>query len=331
MELQTRHYRRRIPTWRRIALSGLGDGTCQYPQPGVPQVYPPCTAVNTGGSPATYVAPNLTPVPGCISGPEPYSAECQALLMATQHQNQSALDAANRAVFVANCNRDYQANATRYRELGMEVPPNDCEYRAYGQTLPGTTGGTAAYLPGTPQGILDWRAANPAGGSPGPAAGSTSPGGLALSFAFTNLTSGDNTNFKVGDRWQIDITGPPNAPVSMNGGRNGENNLHQMGVIDSSGRFKLNGQMGQGEIGSWTEAWRVNNQIIASFSFRVQPSGSVTGNAPATTGGGQTAKTSSGVLDKLPGGLITIGGSDIPIWALGAAAVVAYFMFKRGR
>jgi hypothetical protein len=331
------------PGWGR-GLRGLGQ-TCQVPQPGVPMVYPACPTYSASG-PATYVAPTSTTPPACTQDTRPggaaFSAECQAQLQAYQQAQMAADNAANRAVFVENCNRDWQANAVRYQELGMAVPPNDCAYRGYGQTLPGTTGSYAGYLPGTPQEILDWRAANPGGGSPGPVAGGggTTGGGLSPSFAFTNLTSGDNTNFKVGDRWQILVTGPPNAPVSFNGGRNGENQVHPMGSTDSTGKFTLNGQMGQGEIGDWAEAWRVNNQIVASFSFHVLPSSSVTtpSSTPGTgtgTGSGsrQTTQssTSKSVFDTLPGGSVEIGGMDIP-WALiGGGLVVAYFMFKGGR
>ena len=154
MEIEARPYRRPMPTWRKIALNGLGDGPCQVPQPGVAQVYPACTGNYTGvpqvPQAATYQAPNLAPVPACISGPEPYSAECQQQLMDTQHANQSALDAANRAVFVADCNSNWAANDAQYARLGLPRPANDCQQRLYGQTLPGTTGGAQqAQIPTT--------------------------------------------------------------------------------------------------------------------------------------------------------------------------------------
>jgi len=361
MELQLRPSNPRFhPLVRprsRHGLRGLGQ-TCQVPQPGVPMVYPACPAsapiisgipaatYTQGPAPATYVAPPSIPVPACSQDTRPggaaFSAECIAQVQAAQQARMAADNQANRAVFVANCNRDWEANAVRYRELGMEVPPNDCEYRGYGQTLPGTTGSYTGYLPGTPQAIIDWRTANPGGGSPGPAAGSggTAGGGLSPSFAFTNLTSGDNTNFKVGDRWQIQITGPANTPVSYNGGRNGENKLIQVGSTDSTGKLILNGQMGQGEIGDWLEAWRLNNQVIQNLTFRVLPSSSVT--APTTpgtgagTGSGQSRETTQSsitksVFDSLPGGSVSIGGTEVP-WALiGGGLLVAYFIFKGGR
>jgi hypothetical protein len=52
----------------------------------------------------------------------------------------AADNAANRAVFVQNCNQAWAENDARYAALGMPRPANDCNQRLYGQTLPGTTG-----------------------------------------------------------------------------------------------------------------------------------------------------------------------------------------------
>lgn len=333
MELQRVSPRPFVPTWRKIARSGLGAD----PGVNVTTMWTPSGGYVGSTPAAVYQAPAHVPVPACIQDTRPggaaFSGECQAQLRAANDANIAADAGANRAVFVQNCNRDWQANAERYRQLGMAVPPNDCDYRGYGLTPAGSTGGYSGYVAGTPQNIIDWRNANPGGGSPGPAAGGAGPANSAgARLAFTNLTSGDNTNFKVGDRWEIVISGAaPNAPVSMNGGKDGANSLFPMGNTDASGTFRTNGQMGQGEIGSWSEAWRVNNQIVSSFSFRVSPSGSVTNTTAGNTGGGQTVKTTPSVFDTLPGGSIQIGGNDIPVLALGAAAIVAFFLFKGGR
>lgn len=327
MELQTRH--RRVPTWRKIALNGLGAD----PGVNVTTMWTPSGGWAGSSGPAVYQAPTLIPTPACISGPQPYSAECQAQLMAAQQTNLAASSSANRAVDEANCNRDWEMNAARFRELGMAVPPNDCAYRGYGLTLPGTTGGYSGYLQGTPQEIIDWRNLNPGGGSPGPQAQViVSAGGTQ--FAFTNLTSGDNTNFRVGDRWQIQILAAPNLPVTMSGGRNGENVSHSMGSTDATGRFILNGQMGEGEIGDWREAWRVAGNIIKDIGFKVSPSGGSVAAAQAT-GGGQSTQTQppnqTSVFGTLPGGSISIGGTDIPWVLIGGGLAVAYFLFMRGK
>jgi hypothetical protein len=155
----------------------------------------------------------------------------------------------------------------------------------------------------------------------------------AAQFSFTNLTSGDNATFKVGDRWEIRISGAtPNAPVSVNGGLNGANVLTQMGNTDASGRFTLNGQMEQSQVGSWIEAWRVNNQIIASFSFRVSPAGSVVDGgpvAPAAPPRTTTTTSFTDVLSSMPGGSVEIGGMEIPWMALGIGAIALLLVIKK--
>jgi hypothetical protein len=153
-------------------------------------------------------------------------------------------------------------------------------------------------------------------------------------FTFTNLTSGNNSSFVVGDRWEVRISGAaPNAPVSVNGGMNGANALTPMGSTDASGNYTRNGQMTQAEVGSWQEAWRVNNQIIASFTFKVSPAGTATTSGTGTgTGGGQSTQTTSSISKSvsgaLPGGSVSIGGMDIPVWGLGLAAVALFFMMR---
>ena len=289
------------------------------------------------------VAPGHVPVPACTqdtrSGGAAFSAECIAAVLAAQQQNMAADSAANKSVFVANCNSDWEANAAAYRARGMAVPPNDCAYRGYGLTQPGTTGSFVGYVAGTPQEIIDWRNANPGGGSPGPAAGGPvqgSPGVPQLSF--TNLTSGDNSNFKVGDRWQVVISGAqPGRGVSLYGGKDGVLANSQMGLVDSSGRFTLNGQMDQGQVGSWSEAWAVNNQQLASFSFKVSPGSTTAPPSTSNTGaGGPILKTpaAGGAVPSIQntlGGTVSIGGIDVPVWGLGLAGVAILFFMMRGR
>jgi hypothetical protein len=125
---------------------------------------------STAISGPAYVAPSHVPVPACALG-DPWvaaSADCQAQLMAAQQQNLAADSGANRDYDISVCESNYAQNAAQYRALGMPVPPDDCNYRGYGLTLPGTTGGYSGYMPGTPQEVLDWRAANPGGGVDNP-------------------------------------------------------------------------------------------------------------------------------------------------------------------
>jgi len=236
--------------------------------------------------------------------------------MAAQQANMGAQNAANRAVFVADC-----LNAGNSADV--------CNARTYGQTPVG--GYTSDAFVQGPQLLQD--AAGNFVAWPGSAAGGSggSTGGGASVFTFTNLTSGDNSNFKVGDRWQIQISGAaPNAPVSVNGGMNGANALTPMGSTDASGNYTRNGQMSQAEVGSWQETWRVNNQILNTFTFKVSPAGTAAGGTG--TGGGQSTQTTSSitksVFGTLPGGSVSIGGMNIPVWGLGLAAVALFFMMR---
>src|ERR1700676_3410059 len=88
------------PMYRRAGFAGLGDGTCQTPQPGVPQYYPPCPAsapISSGTpasqytgqpAPAVYQAPTPVAVPACTLDTRPggaaFSDACIAQLLAAQ-------------------------------------------------------------------------------------------------------------------------------------------------------------------------------------------------------------------------------------------------------
>ncbi len=167
--------------YRRGGFRGLRDGSSINPTtmwtPSTGFLATPGDVSTALAPPATYVAPNYVPTPACASGPSMFTSECIAQVLAAQQQNMAANNDANRAVFVADCNRDWAMNAENYQNLGLQVPPNDCAYRGYGQTIPGIspTGSYSGYLPGTPQDIIDWRTANPGGGSPGPVLVSNDP------------------------------------------------------------------------------------------------------------------------------------------------------------
>jgi hypothetical protein len=130
----------------------------------------PAASSSSSGIPAAgvFVEPTVQAALNCVdpaSGMPYFSPDCVNENLRREAANNAARAAANRAVFVQNCNRDWTMNADQYRALGMPVPPNDCEYRGYGQVpAGGGTGGSAAYVAGTPQAVLDWREANPGGG-----------------------------------------------------------------------------------------------------------------------------------------------------------------------
>ena len=93
--------------------------------------------------------------------------------------------------------------------------------------------------------------------------------------------------------------------------------------------------MDQSQIGSWVEAWRVNNQIIGRTDFQVVP-GTTTAPPPPPpkttstgtgTGTGTVTGAGGGGTNFLTGD-VTLGGTQIPIWAIGLAAVAVLFMMR---
>jgi hypothetical protein len=319
------------PMYRRAGFAGLGLTPGYTPaQQAMADAY--LAQTGGGGGGAVYVAPPTTGAPACSSSPFANisdSPECIAALLAWQQQNFQAANNANFQVDYTNC-------------VNQGLSPAVCGARTYGLTPAGGFTSDAGAGPGGSQLILDANG-NPVSGVPvytGPplpgmvaGGGSNTPAqGARTVLSFTNLTSGDNTNFKVGDRWQIKITGAaPNAPVTVSGGMSGGSTFASQGMTnqsttDSSGNFTMNGQMTQAQIGNWSEAWSVAGAPISSFTFNVSP-------VSGSTGSGQSTKTSttstSSVFGTLPGGSVDIGGVSVPWLGIGAAVVVLFFMMRK--
>lgn len=148
----------------------------------------------------------------------------------------------------------------------------------------------------------------------GPAA---SGGGVvkAGSVAFTNITSGNASQFRVGDSWRVSISGAsPNQPIVVTGVQNGKSSTTQLGVTDASGAWTSTGTMDASTVGNWTESWSVGGVPAAQLSFTV---GSGSGSSAA-----QTPADTFDVGSVLGGSLI--GG--IPNWALLAAGLGLVFV-----
>jgi hypothetical protein len=334
------------PMYRRAGFAGirgLGDGTCQTPQPGVPQVYPPCPTfapISSGTpasqytgqpAPAVYQAPTPVSVPACSQDTRPggaaFSAACIAQVLAAQQQNFQLANNANFVVDYTNC-------------VNSGLSPAVCGSRTYGLTPAGGFTSDAGGGPGGTPLILDANG-NPVSGVPvytGPPLPGMTPGAgggaptLASSITFTNLSSGNSSKLTVGDRWQIQISNAArNAPVSVTGGQNGANATTPMGTTDSSGNWTSNGQVTADMIGSWQEAWSVGGQPVGTISFSVVPAaGGASSSTPSTStsGAGQTV---TGSFMDLFSKSTTIGGASIPDWALiGAGLVVVFLMMRKG-
>jgi len=75
---------------------------------------------------------------------------------------------------------------------------------------------------------------------------------------FVNLTTGDGTHLKVGDRWALTITGDANVNVEIGGWQNAvQLTPVSLGQTDTAGVFTMSGQAGRGELGSWRETFQV--------------------------------------------------------------------------
>jgi hypothetical protein len=303
------------PLDRRGRLSGLGQSNVNPTT-----IWTPQSGYAVGGGSTSYVAPAQVAVPACASGPAATadSAACQQQLMASQTQNLAADTGANLTVDQNTCEANYAENAAQYAALGLPAPPNTCMQETYGLVPADSTGGVNILAGNATQYLTSTTPIAPTAYTP---AASGSAGGGPAVFSFTNLTSGNNSVFNVGDRWQIQISGAaPNAPVSLAGGQNGANTTTAMGTTDSTGSFATNGQMTAAEVGSWTEAWTVGGVPISSFGFTVNPAPGV-----AATGGSVT-----GSMADLLSASTTLGGTSIPDWAIGLGALaLLWVMFKK--
>jgi hypothetical protein len=309
----------------RLMLAGLRGLGASNVNPTT--IWTPQSGYNVGGGSTSYQAPAQVAVPACASSSDANTADsaaCQEQLMAAQTQNLAADTGANLTVDQNICESNYAENASAYAALGITPPPNTCMEETYGLVPADSTGGVnilagnaTQYLTSTTP-IAPTPYVQTSGGSNTP----TSSGRPVLSF--TNLTSGNNSVFNVGDRWQIQITGAaPNAAVSVTGGQGGASSTAAMGTTDSSGSFSMNGQMSAAQVGPWTEQWIVNGSSIGSFSFTVSSTSST--STAAATGGSVT-----GSMSDLLSASTTVGGTSIPDWAIGLGAVVLlWVMFKK--
>ncbi len=313
------------PMYRRAGFAGLG----QDPSINPTTIWTPSGGFNfatPGGSggPAVYQAPTSVAVPTCSQDTQPggaaFSSACIAQVLAAQQQNMQLANNANFVVDYTNC-------------VSGGNSPAVCASRTYGLTPAG--GYTSDAGPNSAPVILDANG-NPVTGVPvytgAPLPGmtpATTPGVQPL-LKFTNLTSGNASQLKVGDRWQIQITGAiPNGAVTVTGGQNGAHDTTPMGNADSLGNWTSNGQITADQIGSWTEAWTVGGQPVGQFAFTVAPA-NAPGSTPSTSTTPATGQTVNGSFMDLLNKTTSIGGTSIPDWALvGGALVVLFLVMKK--
>jgi hypothetical protein len=140
--------------------------------------------------------------------------------------------------------------------------------------------------------------------------------------SITNLSRPSASSFQVGDRWEIRVSGAANSPVSVTAKLpNGETSSTSYGSTDSSGSYRMNGQMAEDSIGHWVETWHVGNRDAAAISFDVLPAAS-----KETPSG-----TSQDILkDILPTGDVSSWVSENK-WLLIGGAAALFFVMGRGK
>ena len=98
-----------------------------------------------------------------------------------------------------------------------------------------------------------------------------------------NLSHPFRSEFQIGDRFEIQITGAPRQPISVRTGRQGRTDWGPViASTDDMGRWSTAAQFEKSDFGSWSEAWTVGGQLaVPAIQFSV--------NAPCLPGRAKAA------------------------------------------
>src|ERR1700723_1376032 len=78
----------------------------------------------------------------------------------------------------------------------------------------------------------------------------------------TNLSRPGSTDFQVGDRFEIVVTGAPDLPVSVRTMRQGRTDWGPVvAYTDANGRWSTQGQFEKQDFGGWREIWTVGGKV----------------------------------------------------------------------
>lgn len=103
----------------------------------------------------------------------------------------------------------------------------------------------------------------------------TPPPQSGPSVQVLNVTKPGQSNFVVGDQFQVIVTGQPGQDVSVVATLNGKTlDGSDFGTIDASGTLKISGTMAPENAGAWLETWSLDGTPIANVNFLVGASGS---------------------------------------------------------
>ena len=157
-----------------------------------------------------------------------------------------------------------------------------------------------------------------------------SPVPVAATVTLVNV-SRPGQSLQVGDSWRLDITGPPNAPVSITATKNGASmGTTPMGSTDQSGKLSLNATADSSVVGDWREMVTVGASPAPVLAFSVgaaSSGGAGAGNGAGTPGTGSpqappatppaTPPVAGGSLTDLLNKTFSIAGYNVPVWEAG--------------
>ena len=234
---------------------------------------------NQGNQPVSTIAnPNAAPGAAPVYQAPTGIEDCVSMGLATSAGQ--ACVARNTARAVAAENQHLADNAQYQTQLcisnggGGWVPQG----QDVGQWCAGQYGGsvTPGYVPIVSSGPSGTPVTPPAAGA------AVVPAAGAARLSFQNLTNASTSQFQVGDKWVVSITGAvPNTQVGVSGGMNGAMSYSVMGSTDGSGNFSKSGQITADQVGTWQETWGVGDptkgpaQSVGFIAFTVNPAATV--------------------------------------------------------
>jgi hypothetical protein len=181
----------------------------------------------------------------------------------------------------------------------------------------------------------------PIGSSQTATASASSTGGtadMAVSAKVSNYSRPGNP-LRSGDTFLVEVTGPPNQPVTVRATQNGKDlGETAYGSTDSSGRFRLTGSLTDAHTGNWVEVWSVGGRPAPGVSFSVGPavsstvsSGDKASGDKASEGGdrGDAGATTGGSGGGAGGGSGAGFLSGVNPWVLVAVAAGAFLLVKK--
>jgi hypothetical protein len=276
----------------------------------------------------------------------PFLTPAYYATVAAQNNNECAVDPSSSACAVW---QDIQAPTIAQTNLNATQLDlkNWCEQNAFDVQQFGDAPDTASCSGSTPLPSVVAAAAAQGVKAPAYQMAAGSQPGLTTSSASSTPASVTLTNVSrpgqplaAGDGFLLTIKGAPNSPVVGSASQNGTSlGSTPWGNTDSTGVKQINGTMSAPNVGNWVETWTVGGGPPANLSFSVSasPGSPAGGGAPAGGGGGggtptpapAPAAAAAPAFDlSFLTNTVPLFGFNVPVWALGAAAVGGVVIFS---